>query len=80
MEKKGITQLVSFKNERFIYMTVLLSNNMINKEKEIITLRGERNLWIDFVSIVKKERKEVWEVLAPLLSEYVKNKQKEKKK
>jgi len=42
-------------------------------EKDIITLRGERDLWIDFVAKVKKERKEVWEVLSPFLRKYIKN-------
>lgn len=47
---------------------------MTNIKKELITLRGGRDLWIDFVSKVKKDRKEVWEVLEPLLRGYIKNK------
>lgn len=42
--------------------------------KDIITLRGERGLWIDFVSKVKKERKEVWDVLSKLIQKYINNK------
>ena len=42
--------------------------------KDVITLRGDRNVWIDFVSKVKKDRKEVWEVLSKLISKYIKNK------
>ncbi|MBS3096905.1 hypothetical protein J4480_05710 [Candidatus Woesearchaeota archaeon] len=43
-------------------------------EKDILTFRGDRNVWIDFVSKVKKDRKEVWEVLSKLISKYIKNK------
>ncbi len=42
--------------------------------REIITFRGERDLWIDFVAKVKKERKEVWEVLESLIKQYLKKK------
>jgi len=42
--------------------------------KELISLRGERDLWIDFVTKVKKDRKEVWEVLSALINSYLKNK------
>jgi hypothetical protein len=46
---------------------------MANKEKkEIITLRGNRSLWLDFVHKVKKERKQVWEVLEECIKEYLK--------
>ncbi len=41
--------------------------------KDIITLRGNRELWIDFIAKVKKERKEVWEVLERFIKEYIKN-------
>lgn len=46
---------------------------MKNKQKEVITLRGDRDLWIDFVSKVKKERKEVWEVLSSFIRKYLQN-------
>ena len=39
--------------------------------KDIITIRGERELWLDFIHKAKKERKEVWEVLSPFLKKYV---------
>lgn len=39
--------------------------------KETITFKGDRNLWIDFVSKVKKQRKQVWEVLEKLLRDYL---------
>ena len=37
----------------------------------IITLRGERDLWIDFTHKVKKDKKQVWQVLSPFLKKYV---------
>ena len=38
---------------------------------EVITLKGDRDLWIDFVAKVKKEKKQVWEVLGRLIKEYL---------
>ena len=40
--------------------------------KDTITLKGDRNLWIDFVAKIKKEKKEVWQVLEKLIKEYLK--------
>ncbi len=40
--------------------------------KEIITLRGNRKLWCDFVNKLRKEKKEVWEVLEPFIKKYLK--------
>jgi hypothetical protein len=42
--------------------------------KDVITFRGDRNVWIDFVAKVKKERKEVWEVLAQFMHKYLNSK------
>ncbi len=42
--------------------------------KEPITIKGERDLWIDFVAKIKKQKKEVWEVLEPFIKQYLKNK------
>ena len=39
--------------------------------KDIITIRGERELWIDFIHKAKKDRKKAWEVLSPFLRKYV---------
>ena len=39
--------------------------------KDVITLRGERNLWIDFIHKAKKEKKKAWDVLSPFLRKYV---------
>ena len=40
--------------------------------KDVITFKGDRDVWIDFVSKVKKQRKQVWEVLEPLIKKYLK--------
>jgi len=39
--------------------------------KDSISLRGERELWLEFIHKTKKEKKKVWEVLAPFLKKYV---------
>lgn len=39
--------------------------------KDVITLRGERELWLDFIHKAKKEKKNVWEVLSPFLKKYL---------
>ena len=39
--------------------------------KDIITLRGERELWLDFVHKAKKEKKKAWEVLRPFVKKYI---------
>ena len=39
--------------------------------KDIISFRGERLLWIDFVYKIKKNRKKVWIVLKPIIKKYV---------
>ncbi len=44
----------------------------MKKEKSVITFKGDRDTWIDFVSKIKKQRKKVWEVLEPLIKEYIK--------
>ena len=42
--------------------------------KDVITLKGDRNLWIDFVTGVKKDKKQVWEVLEKFIKDYLKKK------
>lgn len=44
--------------------------------KDVITFRGDRDLWIDFVAKVKKDRKQVWEVLEKFIRSYLKTKKK----
>jgi hypothetical protein len=39
--------------------------------KDTITIRGERDLWIDFIHKAKKEKKKAWEVLNPYLRKYI---------
>ncbi|MEM4260316.1 MAG: hypothetical protein QXG00_03695 [Candidatus Woesearchaeota archaeon] len=40
---------------------------------DIITIRNaDRNLWIDFVAKCKKSKKNTWEVLEPMLKEFIK--------
>ena len=39
--------------------------------KDIITIRGERELWLDFIHKVKKEKKKAWDILSPFLRKYV---------
>ncbi|MCK5487776.1 MAG: hypothetical protein KAI86_16270 [Desulfobacterales bacterium] len=38
---------------------------------DIITIRGERELWLDFTHKVKKDKKKVWPVLRPFVRKYV---------
>ena len=42
-------------------------------EKDIITFRGKRDTWIDFVSQIKKEKKEVWDIMSVMIRKYLKN-------
>ena len=42
--------------------------------KNIITFRGDRELWIDFVAKVKKNKKQVWQVLKQFIISYIKKK------
>ena len=44
-------------------MTVLM--------KYTISIRGERDLWLEFIHKVKKEKRKAWEVLSPYLRKYV---------
>ncbi|MDP7182216.1 MAG: hypothetical protein QGF25_07110 [Candidatus Woesearchaeota archaeon] len=45
-------------------------------ERDVISFRGERELWLDFVHAVRKNREQVWGVLAPVLKEYTKKSRK----
>jgi hypothetical protein len=44
---------------------------MIVFMKYVVTIRGERELWLDFVHKAKKDKKKVWDVLGPFLRKYV---------
>jgi hypothetical protein len=39
--------------------------------KEIITLRGDRALWLRFAIKLKTEQREVWEVLSVMIKQYL---------
>ncbi len=39
--------------------------------KDVITIRGERDLWLDFIHKAKREKKKVWDVLSPFLKKYL---------
>jgi hypothetical protein len=39
--------------------------------KYTISLRGERELWLEFIHKVKKEKRKAWEVLSPYLKKYI---------
>lgn len=45
---------------------------------DIITIRGERELWLDFTHKVKKDRKKVWPVVKPFLRKYVSSDRKQR--
>jgi hypothetical protein len=36
-----------------------------------ISFKGDRDIWQDFMYKVKKNKKQVWEVLEPMLNKYV---------
>ena len=44
----------------------------ITSVMDIITFRGNRDLWIDFIAKVKKNRKKVWEILEKFIRDYLK--------
>jgi len=39
--------------------------------KDTISLRGEREVWLEFIHKTKKEKKKAWEVLSPYLKKYI---------
>ncbi|MDP7199325.1 MAG: hypothetical protein QF486_06970 [Candidatus Woesearchaeota archaeon] len=45
-------------------------------ERDVISFRGERELWLDFVHAVRKNREQVWDVLKPTLDQYTKKSRK----
>jgi len=47
---------------------------MATTKQDSITIKGDRNKWIDFISKVKKNKKSVWEVLEKLIDKYLKEK------
>ena len=45
-------------------------------KKDVISIKGDRDTWIDFVAKIKKQNKEVWGVLEPMIKKYLKRKTK----
>ena len=39
--------------------------------KDTLSIRGERDLWIEFVHKAKKEKRKAWDVLSPYLKKYI---------
>jgi hypothetical protein len=39
--------------------------------KDTLSIRGERDLWIEFVHKTKKEKRRAWDVLSPYLKKYI---------
>ncbi len=48
-----------------------MSNNSSNDR---ISFKGNRDIWQDFMYKVKKNKKQVWEVLEPMLKKYINQK------
>jgi hypothetical protein len=38
--------------------------------KDIITIRGDRELWLEFIYKIKREKRRAWDVLSPFLRKY----------
>jgi hypothetical protein len=39
--------------------------------KDSISIRGKRDLWLEFIHKTKKEKKKAWEVLSPYLRKFI---------
>ena len=39
--------------------------------KDTITVRGERELWLDFIHKAKKDKRKAWDILCPFLKKYL---------
>jgi len=37
---------------------------------DVITFRGDREPWLDFVHTLRKHKKKVWDVLGPVIRKY----------
>jgi len=46
-----------------------------SKTQDTISFRGDRVVWQNFMHQVRMKKKQVWEELEPLLSEYIKKHQ-----
>ena len=45
---------------------------MAGKTDDPLSLKGDRDTWLDFTHKVKKNKDKVWDVLEPFLKEYIK--------
>jgi len=41
-------------------------------QKDTLSLRGDRNKWIDFIAKCKKNKKTAWDVMEPVIDNYLK--------
>jgi len=41
-------------------------------EKEIITIKGNREKWMEFAIVAKRNKISIWDALEPLLEKYIK--------
>jgi len=39
--------------------------------KDTLSIRGERELWLEFIHKAKKQKRKAWEVLSPYLKKYI---------
>jgi len=44
----------------------------MDKKDEVISIRGNKTLWIKFVNRIREQRKKVWEVLELFILNYLK--------
>lgn len=35
-------------------------------------MRGNREMWLDFTHKIRKDRKKVWDILQPMIKDYMK--------
>jgi hypothetical protein len=49
-----------------------MEKEQLNSDFTLISLRGNRDLWQDFMYKIKKNKKQVWEILEPMLKDYIK--------
>lgn len=42
------------------------------ENSELISMRGNRDLWLDFTHKIRKKKLKVWDVLQPMIKEYLK--------
>ena len=41
-------------------------------DSELISLRGDRDLWLDFTHKIRKKKLKIWDVLQPMIKDYMK--------